>query len=419
MTARRGARRGPAEAARAPPASRRRTRPSSRRRNRPRRGHAASRTGGGTRRWHRRFRSRNRGGRACASRSALLVLRRRAPALRLLRLRRRGRVPEAGLQVVEDEADGGIRDRRGCDQAVALADDEDAAVGCRRLDLGDRRLLAAQRVGLLEQPARGRREALGSVAALKRRALDGAVGREEDGRLDLRGDLRQVGEGLRNVHGRRLTACQTAPVRLRKRALVTKFFADRGTHLAAMVAYFALLSFVPLVFLALALLGLAHRADASDFLVRELSRAFPGTSLKSIITLLHRVQDNAATLGIVGAVALLWSSLSLFSALESAFNIVYGVANRSFLRGKALAATLMVATVTMLFVSLLIGAVGVEVVKRYVPGFVGNSVVAYTVSILVSLFGIFLFLVAVYWLLPTADVKLYDALPGALLAALV
>ena len=31
-----------------------------------------------------------------------------------------------------------------------------------------------------------------------------------------------------------------------------KFFADRGTHLAAMIAYFALLSFVPLLFLALA-----------------------------------------------------------------------------------------------------------------------------------------------------------------------
>jgi membrane protein len=208
-------------------------------------------------------------------------------------------------------------------------------------------------------------------------------------------------------------------VKLRKRALLTKFFADRGPHLAAMVAYFALLSFVPLVFLSLALLGLVHRADASDFLVKELSRAFPTTSVQSILKLLHQVQDNAATLGIVGAVALLWSSLSLFSALESAFNIVYGLPNRSFLRGKALAAVLMISTITMLFVSLLIGAVGVEVVKRYAPGFVGNSAVAYTVSIAVSLVGIFVFLLGVYWLLPVADVSLHDALPGALAAAVV
>jgi membrane protein len=208
-------------------------------------------------------------------------------------------------------------------------------------------------------------------------------------------------------------------VRLRKRQLVLKFFSDRGTHLAAMVAYYALLSFVPLTFLALALLGLAHRADASDFLVRELSRAFPSTSLDSILKLVHQVQDNAATLGIIGGVALLWSSLSLFSALESAFNIVYGLPNRSFLRGKALAATLMVATITTLFASLVVGAVGVEVVKRYAPGVAGNSVVAYILSIAVSVVGVFLFLLAVYRLLPTADVTLRDALPGAIAASIV
>ncbi|MES1246675.1 MAG: YihY/virulence factor BrkB family protein [Actinomycetota bacterium] len=206
-------------------------------------------------------------------------------------------------------------------------------------------------------------------------------------------------------------------VKVRKRQLATKFFADRGTHLAAMVAYFALLSFVPLIFLALSLLGLTDRADASDFLVRELKRAFPGTSVSSILRLVHKVQDNAATLGIIGGVALLWSSLSLFSALESAFNIVYDRPNRSFLRGKALAATLMIATVTMLFVSLLIGSLGAEVLKRYAPGFVANGVVAYVVSVAVSVVGVFLFLFAVYWLLPTADVTWREALPGAVVAS--
>jgi membrane protein len=208
-------------------------------------------------------------------------------------------------------------------------------------------------------------------------------------------------------------------VRIRKRALISKFYADRGPHLAAMVAYFALLSFVPLIFLALALLGLVHRADASDFLVRELTHAFPGSSLKSILSLLHRVQDNAATLGIIGGVALLWSSLSLFSALESAFNIVYGRPNRSFLKGKAVAATVMVGSVVTLFVSLVVGAFGVEVLKRYAPGFVGNSIVAYTVSIAVSLLGVFLFLLAVYRLLTNAPVTVGDALPGAILAAVL
>ena len=40
-------------------------------------------------------------------------------------------------------------------------------------------------------------------------------------------------------------------------SVLGKFLRDRGTHLAAMIAYFALLSFVPLLFLALSLIGLA------------------------------------------------------------------------------------------------------------------------------------------------------------------
>jgi membrane protein len=208
-------------------------------------------------------------------------------------------------------------------------------------------------------------------------------------------------------------------VRIRKRALAAKFFADRGTHLAAMVAYFALLSFVPLTFLSLSLLGFVHRADASDFLVKELSRAFPSSSLNSIVSLVHQVQDNATTLGIVGAITLLWSSLSLFSALESAFNIVYGRPNRPFLKGKLVALTVMIATITMLFASLVVGALGVEALKRWAPGFVGNSAAAYVVSITVSLLGVFVFLLAVYRVLTNAPVTTADVLPGAVLAAVV
>ena len=134
---------------------------------------------------------------------------------------------------------------------------------------------------------------------------------------------------------------------------------------------------------------------------------------------MHSVQDNATTLGVVGGIALLWSSLSLFSALESAFNIVYGRPNRSFLHGKGVAAVVMVATITTLFISLVIGALGVEIVKRYAPGFVANSVAAYILSIAVSLLGVFVFVLAAYRLLTNADVSVRDVLPGAVLAAIV
>ena len=142
-----------------------------------------------------------------------------------------------------------------------------------------------------------------------------------------------------------------------------KFQADRGPHLAAMIAYFALLSFVPLTFLAFATLGFAGRADESSYLVTELKRAFPDSSISSIVTAVRTVQKNATTLGVVGAVFLTWTSLSLFSVLESAFNIVYGRPNRGFLHGKARAVVLLVGSLVVLFVSLLAGSLGFDVLK--------------------------------------------------------
>jgi membrane protein len=207
--------------------------------------------------------------------------------------------------------------------------------------------------------------------------------------------------------------------RRRKRRLVQKFFADRGTHLAAMIAYFALLSFVPLLFLSLALLGLAGQADEGSFFVRELNRIFPSTSLSSILRAVRSIQDNATTLGIVGGAALLWSSLSLFSVLESAFNIVYDRPNRSFLHGKALASLMLIGALTTLFVALVIGSVGGEAMKRYAPGFTSSSYVAYGISIAVSLLGVFAFLVSAYYVLTNERMRVRDVLPGAVVSAVL
>jgi membrane protein len=220
---------------------------------------------------------------------------------------------------------------------------------------------------------------------------------------------------MRGVH----RAEDTPYVKRRKRALFGKFFADRGTHLAAMIAYFALLSFVPLTFLALALLGFSGRADESSFLVTELKHVFPEAPVGDIVSLVRQVQDNARTLGIVGGAFLVWTALSLFSVLESAFNIVYGKPNRSFLHGKAIASVLMLGSLVTLFVALLVGSLGVAFLRRYTPDAVDNEVSAYVLTVLVSSLGVFVFVVSVYYLLTNAEVTIRGVLPGAVLATVV
>ena len=175
------------------------------------------------------------------------------------------------------------------------------------------------------------------------------------------------------------------------RAVLAKFFADRGTHLAAMIAYFALLSFVPLLFLSLVDPRRRDQADPSSFFVRSSSaRSRARRSTRSCVRV-GAIQENATALGILGAAFLLWSSLSLFSVLESAFNIVYGRPNRGFLRGKALASLMMVGSLVVLFAALVVGSVGAELLRRH-ASVVDNAAVATIVSVAVSLVGIFVFL---------------------------
>lgn len=203
------------------------------------------------------------------------------------------------------------------------------------------------------------------------------------------------------------------------RLAFAKFFADRGPHLAAMIAYFALLSLVPLVFLALALLGLFGRADESTYLVTELKSVLPSASISQIVSVVNQIQDNAATLGLIGAVFLLWTSLSLFSVLESAFNIVYGRPNRSFLHGKGVAVVVMLGTLVTLFAGLVIGTVGFRLLQDAAPGVIDNAWVAYVLSLIVSTAAVFVFLVSIYYLLTNEKLSFAEVLPGAVLASML
>ena len=200
---------------------------------------------------------------------------------------------------------------------------------------------------------------------------------------------------------------------------LAKFFADRGPHLAAMIAYFGLLSSVSLIFLALALLGYTGRAEESSYLVKELQQLFPSQSITDIVRVVETITSNATTLGLIGGAFLLWTSLSLFSVLESAFNIVYGRPNRSFLRGKFLATLFMAGSLVVLFVALVVGSIGFDILKRFAPGLVANDFVAYGLSVLVSTVAVFVFLVVAYERLTNASLTLRKVWPGAAIGAVL
>ena len=61
-------------------------------------------------------------------------------------------------------------------------------------------------------------------------------------------------------------------------AILRRYFGARGPHLAAMLAYYALLSLFPFVFLAASLVSWIGRPAESSALLRDLSHVLPGTS---------------------------------------------------------------------------------------------------------------------------------------------
>ena len=199
-------------------------------------------------------------------------------------------------------------------------------------------------------------------------------------------------------------------------AIIRKFLADRGTHLAAMIAYFAILAFVPLLFLALSLLAFAGEQDESSLLVEELERAFPENSVENILEAVSEIQEQATELSVIGGIGLIWAALGFFSVLESAFNIVYGLPNRPFIRQKSFVLMLTAASLIVLFLALVISSVGVELVQR---AGVAEGFLSYLYALLVSTALLLGMTWSLYRLLTNTPLTWRETLPGAIVAALL
>lgn len=199
-------------------------------------------------------------------------------------------------------------------------------------------------------------------------------------------------------------------------AIIRKYLADRGTHLAAMIAYFAILAFVPLLFLALSLLALLGEQDESSYLIEEIQRAFPKNSVQNILDAVTEIQEQATELSVIGGIGLIWAALGFFSVLESAFNIVYGLPNRPFIRQKTLVLLLTAASLVVLFLALVTSSFGAELADR--AGVVEGAL-SYVYALLISTLLLIGFTWSLYRLLTNTRLTWRETLPGALVASVL
>ena len=189
---------------------------------------------------------------------------------------------------------------------------------------------------------------------------------------------------------------------------------DRVTFIAAGVAYYAFISLIPLLLLALVVASFLGDTEVVAALVGEVSEALgegAGGALSDALA--GAAGRGGAT--VFGLAVFLWSGLKLFRGLDIAFSEVYGDPGPA-----SLLKQLRNAAVTL-------GAVGVGVAATVVAGAAiaglglgatlgGGRVVgaAGTAGLVAGLTVAFL---PLYYVLPGIDLPVSEALPGAVFAA--
>jgi membrane protein len=199
---------------------------------------------------------------------------------------------------------------------------------------------------------------------------------------------------------------------------LVNFFADRGTHLAAMIAYYALLSFVPLLFLMLFPLQFIGQQTESSFLIRQLSQAFPGQSVDDIVQVVNDLRGPGTTLGLIGLALLLWSALGLLSAIGSALNIIYEVPNRPFLQQKGQTLLLVLGAIIGLVTLLTVVTTLSAFARSYASSVFGILSVEQLLGIVFSSTVMVAFLFVIYRYIPNTTMTSREVLPGVAFSTL-
>lgn len=180
------------------------------------------------------------------------------------------------------------------------------------------------------------------------------------------------------------------------------------TFLAAAVAYYAFVSIVPMVVLAIVVATMIGGVGFADSVVSILHRFLTPTAETAIRDALAAGPTSAGAT-VLSVIALLWSALKVFRGLDRAFSMVYGTtAVKGPVSGFRDA---IVALTSIGFAVVLAAAVGV--VLQGIAGPVGV-----VVGIAIVPGTLFLAFLPLYYLFPDVEMPFREAVPGAVTAAL-
>jgi membrane protein len=198
---------------------------------------------------------------------------------------------------------------------------------------------------------------------------------------------------------------------------------DDGTHMAAGVAYYAMLSIFPLLLGVLSISTLFF----NEQIIRERIVGFtqenlPGT--QNLITQnIRNIYQLRGIFGIVSVLGLFWTASAMFGAISRSVNRAWDISeDRPFYIAKMRQLLMAISVIVLLGLSVALGALASivgqagQAVAQGIPFL--ESTVFDVVSRLVSLLLAFIVFALIYRFVPNSPVKWRDIWLGALVAAI-
>ena len=206
--------------------------------------------------------------------------------------------------------------------------------------------------------------------------------------------------------------------------LANTFLDRNGPHLAAAIAYYALVSQIPLTLVLMFILGTFF--EGSQGLETRLALAVNTVAPVSQETVRDTIEVLARTrteTGILGFLGLIWASTTVFSAVRKGLNTVWGVSHsRSFFRARLVDFSMTAGAGLLIVVPAgLTVAAGVisEFAAALRTGSADNDLLASRLLTFVSPFTSLAVFLLIYRYLPSTRVTFREIWPGALTAAVV
>jgi YihY family inner membrane protein len=203
------------------------------------------------------------------------------------------------------------------------------------------------------------------------------------------------------------------------------FHKNGDLNLSASIAFYALLSIIPFLFLTVFLIGhiIATYGSTQANLTVFVQNVLPHYS-DVILKEVGSITLSRGFYGWFGLLFMIWTASLMFASLEGTFGKIFNAQkHRSFLHSKLLAMAMIPLGGAFLTLSFL-GTTVLEAISRFQSAWVGSTWLAFLLdSIGIRYFLPFaitaLFLACIYWVIPYKRIFLRSAFLGGLLCALM